>query len=370
MATLVEQIREQMKSRYLSSLGPNAPVPPERVLMQEFSVSRTTLRKAMQGLVDEGFLQRYPGRGTFVVDPSRSGGGRGAIADRPVTIGFIAPRLGESMDVGWIDAVIDRLYRDDASAMIGLSRWDPLRELELLRQMVQRQAAGLLLWPCHVLHESATLQRQVEGLRLGAALPCVTLGRSNLYQDASSVWFDEEHGGYTATRHLIELGHKRIAHVSFQHHTDAADRTRGYRRAMAEAGLDVPSGYEIDIVNVPKTDVSMEMGRNVARLLLALPEPPTAVFAYWSEIAAGILLEAVDRGLRVPDDLALIGVGTSLHEKTRQLLPTSVSMVWYDMNTAGERAADLLLQQINGQTEKQILRLPSELHVGGSSVKS
>ena len=193
-------------------------------------------------------------------------------------------------------------------------------------------------------------------LKLGpstvADRPAILLGQSDLYPRATSIRVDAGEAGRLATQHLIDLGHRRIAHVGSRADLSFQDQTRGYRRAMRDAGLTVPREYEIDIHTVPRHLVSLEMARNAARILLSCARPPTGVFAYWDEIAAGIALEALERGLRVPGDLAVIGVvgdGADLKEQTRRLVPMGISTVWFDQGALVDLGIRTLLARVEGR---------------------
>ena len=186
------------------------------------------------------------------------------------------------------------------------------------------------------------------------------------YRGATSVWIDERHAGRIATRHLLELGHRRIAHVSCNRVPPCRKRTEGFQDAMAEAHVPVSPAYVLDIGTVPRTDVSLDMGRNAAKILLSQGEPPTAVFAYWAEVAAGILLEARDRGLRVPEDLAIIGVA-HFQEHTESCLPVPMTQVWFDFPALARRAVRELLKELNGEPKGREIRVEPELRPAAST---
>lgn len=109
-------------------------------------------------------------------------------------------------------------------------------------------------------------------------------------------------GGHAAARHLLELGHRRIAYLGGSP-TAACNQARvhGFRAAMEAADLPVPDAY------VQSGRFRYEDGVDGGRVLLSLPEPPTAVFVACDETAAGVVEAARRRGLRVPEDLSIVG---------------------------------------------------------------
>jgi DNA-binding LacI/PurR family transcriptional regulator len=118
-----------------------------------------------------------------------------------------------------------------------------------------------------------------------------------------SVSVDLEAGGYLATRHLIDLGHRRIAHVTqpLRNSETGRDRVDGYRRALTEAGLP----FDNDLVIV--TENSLAGGTEALDRILSLNAPPTALFAYNDRLAIGALHGLRRRGIRVPDEFAVVG---------------------------------------------------------------
>ncbi|MCS6844047.1 MAG: LacI family transcriptional regulator [Caldilineales bacterium] len=120
------------------------------------------------------------------------------------------------------------------------------------------------------------------------------------------VVIDDVAGGHLATRHLIELGHRRIGYISDWldepfHFTSSRDRLLGYQRALAEAGLPFRPEYH------RQGDHGREQARQMAHDLLRLAPRPTAIFAHSDTQALGVMQAAADLGLRVPEDLSVVG---------------------------------------------------------------
>jgi DNA-binding LacI/PurR family transcriptional regulator len=155
---------------------------------------------------------------------------------------------------------------------------------------------------------------------------------------------DREAGGYLATRHLIELGHRRIAHLmdNAAYARRPAERTAGYRRALQEAGIDVGPDWLVPGTNtVAGGDASM-------RTLLERGGPrPTAVFAFNDQMAIGALHALRTRGLRVPDDMAIVGFdGIALGAYTTPELTT----VEQPSGEVGKRAVEVLFDLLDGDS--------------------
>lgn len=140
---------------------------------------------------------------------------------------------------------------------------------------------------------------------LRGSVPVVLVDAS--HPQLNRVVIDDVLGGYMATKHLIDLGHERIAYISdilespFEHVGASSLRYRGYRNALAEAGLPfLPEYYRQDQHGVPQA-------RKMTHALLELTNPPTAIFAASDTQAIGVLQAASERGIAVPEQLSVIG---------------------------------------------------------------
>jgi len=199
----------------------------------------------------------------------------------------------------------------------------------------------------------ALLQQRVDGLvllspnlpgrdvaRAAAVVPVVVVGRR--YRDAphaDSVVSDDDVGTELAVRHLAELGHRCIAYIGGGRRAGARERSRGYRRAMAAAGL--PIGPEVD----DDGHTTEEGGYRAAQQLLAGAPRPTAVLAV-NDLAAVGAMDAVEAaGLRVPDDISIVGYDNSTLAGLRHIALTSIDQPRLEM---GRRAAELLLGRVEG----------------------
>ena len=179
---------------------------------------------------------------------------------------------------------------------------------------------------------------------LAEQTPMVVVGRAVRSSNVDVVRTDDTTGGRLAVEHLIALGHQRIAHVHGNRAAGAAERRRGYRDAMRDAGLDA---YE-QLFAGGRTD---DDGRTAADRILA-SDLPTAVFVYNDHCAAGLIDRLRERGLRVPDDLSIVG-----YDNTRLSQSTSLSLttVSHDSHALArstlDRAISLSEEPFNGGTE-------------------
>ena len=179
----------------------------------------------------------------------------------------------------------------------------------------------------------------------------------------SGVWsvaVDHEAGEALAARHCIELGHRRIALID--HHVDEftpvfpTPRQRGFHAAVVSAGLPAPPAYQ------QVTEFQAAAGAAALDTLLALPEPPTAVLVGSDTQAMGVLDAARRRGLRVPEDLSVVGYNDI--ELAQYLNLTTVRV---PMRAMGQEGMALLLAALEEpDAAPRTIRLPTELVVRGT----
>lgn len=196
-----------------------------------------------------------------------------------------------------VRAVQDVASHYHYSVMVANS--DHLHEKEMLfcESLLRRPVDGTVMIPYHLTDED--LQNLIE--RTGMAISAV--GNHIQHPDVDVVYADDTKASYEAVHWLIEQrGHQRIAMLCASHEFPVIKRRYGaFQRAMKDAGLPIPPEYVIE------GDWSPESGGRAIASLLALPEPPTAVFAASDTIAIGALAAAEDMNYRVPEDIAIIG---------------------------------------------------------------
>jgi DNA-binding LacI/PurR family transcriptional regulator len=169
---------------------------------------------------------------------------------------------------------------------------------------------------------------------------------------------DDVAGGRAATQHLIELGHTRIGYISDLidtpfNFTSSRSRLQGYRQALQAAGVPFRANFH------GQGEHSRCEARRLAREMLQLPDRPTAIFAASDTQALGVLEAARDCGLRVPEDLSVIGYDDV--EISEYIGLTTIRQMLYE---SGKRGVELLLEALNDPAmEPQCDVLPTELVV-------
>jgi len=206
----------------------------------------------------------------------------------------------------------------------------------------------------------STLPPEQEVERITAArIPCVLVDA--VHPALPSIAVDDVGGGELATRHLIELGHRRIALIGDtppEFRFDwSRDRTRGYERALRQAGIAVRPEY------VREGTRLLHVARGIAAELLSLAERPTAIFAASDTQALGALEAARGLGIRVPDELSVVGF-----DDIEVASYVGLTTVRQPLAESGRRGAELLLRALAGRpVDLRTELLPLELVVRGTT---
>lgn len=176
---------------------------------------------------------------------------------------------------------------------------------------------------------------------LNSEMPTVVI--DNIETSAIKVTSDNQKGAQLAIEHLVKLGHAKIAHISGNDESYASImREQCYLQEMKKHGLDVPEGY-IQSGGY----FSLEGGREAMQRLLELPDSPTAVFVSGDYMAIGAMQVAREAGLRIPEDISIIGFDDV---EVAKLVSPGLTTVRQDTEEIGKVAAQRLIQRINGES--------------------
>lgn len=232
-------------------------------------------------------------------------------------------------------AGIERIcYQRGYTLVLCNTEGDPDRLSHSLEVLLQKRIDGLLLMCTEARLASADVFER------HPAVPIVVMDWGPLNTKADRIQDNSAHGGYLATRHLIEQGHHKIALITGPlDKLPAQSRQHGYRQALDEAGIAFRSDY------VVVGDFEFTGGITGMQQLLALDEPPTAVFAGNDVSAVGVYQALYRAGLRVPQDISVIGYDDI--ELARYLTPP-LTTIHQPQAALCRQAVDTLLARIQG----------------------
>jgi LacI family transcriptional regulator len=253
---------------------------------------------------------------------------RSLVKRKSEIIALIVPDVSNPFFADITMAVHTAAEKAGYTTMVCNTGWDPVKEQEKLRIMVEQRVDGIILKPTAFLRPGA-----LEALNV----PVVLFWHA-MEDDLSYIEVDHEAGSRLAVRHLVERGYKRIAFVGGQE-TSPSNQIRllAYQQTLQESGLQVES----DLISYG--GFGIESGYNRLAALMRLQNPPDAVFCGNDIIALGALHYARDNGIEVPKQLALIGFDDISYASLPQI---GLSTVSQPRTKLGEQAFDALMREI------------------------
>ncbi len=250
---------------------------------------------------------------------------------RTHSVGIVIPDISNPLFPPMVRGVEHRLFQDGYVALLGDTENDSARQERVFDQMVDRQVDGLVLATATLLDPSL----DVLGSR---GIPIVLINRVVRGHAFSSVSVDNKAGVRMVVEHLRALGHERVAHVAGpQAMSTGSDRCEAFVSAMTESGAPV----EPSLVAFAK-GLTIPEGVRCCTELLALDDPPTAIFAANDMLALGCYAALDAAGLRCPDDVSVVGFNDMPYIDRLNPPLSTVRIPHYEF---GARAADLLLQR-------------------------
>jgi DNA-binding LacI/PurR family transcriptional regulator len=211
------------------------------------------------------------------------------------------------------------------------------RERAMMEALLEYRTDGIILVsPRMAAREITAALRDV---------PAVVVGRTMRDKNIDAVMTDEPQGAHLAVEHLVELGHRRIVHIDGGAGAGAAPRRAGYLRAMREAGLE-------RLASVVHGDFNEEAGAHGAEAILKRRgKLPTAVFAANDLVAVGAIDRFEQEGLRIPEDISIVGYDNIFVAALRHLSITTINQPRHNM---GRDALELLLERVDGRSDRAV----------------
>lgn len=254
-------------------------------------------------------------------------------------LGLVIADISNPYYSSLVQSIEDIAYANKYSMLLCNSSEEPEREQIHLDILFEEQVAGVIISP---VDEFCTSCKSF----LDQGIAVVAIDRRFRNLEIDSVLVDNISGAFDATNHLIQLGHQRIGLIAGPSHlTTGRERKEGYEEALVENNLDIDS-------SLMKTgDFKQKSGYNLTYELLKMKDPPTAIFVSNNLMTLGALNAIHDMGLRIPQDVAIVGFDDLSWAPSLNPPLTAVAQPTYEL---GEVAVKLLLKRILGNREDPI----------------
>ena len=334
---LLDQLRRSIKT---GNVKPGHVIASEHKLARDTGLSRVSIRRAVQELVDEGLAERRAGKGVFVRELS--------------TATRIVEALVPNLEINRCVQIVR------GAKQFGLQRGVLLRvsdahgsvdtDLERLRQLPGKSADGALILSLHrpglaeILHE---FNRQV--------YPFVLVDERIAGISGISILSDNYQGGYTVGQELVRLGHRSVGFIGDLSTHTARDRLDGLRDAVNDAGIAFDRSLVCD-VDTTLVDAAAERkaARQATLLLMDRPKRPTALFYAFDTMAAEGYKALRDLALKIPKDVSVVGFDD---DSICKLVDPALATVSQKPLETGRLAMEMLLKRISGDLRETVCHL-------------
>ena len=255
-------------------------------------------------------------------------------------IGVIVPRINTNFFSSVIRGIEDELNPSGYHIIICQSHNDEKKENDNIESLMSSQVDAIFL------STSSKSSTQFEKI-LKKNIPLIFFDRKKTMDGVSSVTIDDFAGGYMATKHLIDQGCRKIAHLASGSFAIEIfrDRHAGYQQALADHGIDYREDY------VLQTNSKIEDGKVAVAKLFDLDVKPDAIFSSSDFVALGVIQELKARKIKIPEEVAVIGFANEPFTDFQELSMSSIDQFPEEM---GKMTAKVFMEQINSPNQVKI----------------
>ena len=340
--TKYKVVKDTIKTWILQGkVKPGEKIHSENELMKVFQVSRHTVRRAVGDLVHEGWLYREQGSGTYCSHRLKNMKHNGTERN----IGVITTYISEYIFPSIIRGIESYLSGKGYSLIVASTDNDIEKEKQCLENMLSRNIDGLIVEPT----KSASYNPNINYyLNLEQnEIPYLMINQFYQGINPPHIILDDEHGGFVATEHLIQLGHKKMLGLFKNDDLQGVNRMKGFFRAIREYNLPFFS----DMVITYTTENRDEKTIDEVRTLLNSANRPTGIVCYNDEIALNVLHVTRELELNVPGDISIVGYDDSHLTEATEVKLTSVSHPKMEM---GIQAAKWIVSKIEDRNTEEL----------------
>ncbi|MXO78971.1 GntR family transcriptional regulator [Paenibacillus sp. OT2-17] len=358
MAPKYIQVKQEILSWIHSSkLEPQSQLPSEHEMSEQFAVSRQTVRQALGELVQEGWLFRMQGKGTFVATRDSKQ------PEDPKTIGVITTYISDYIFPSIVQGIESKLSRQGYKMLLSSTGNDPEQESQCLEMLLSQPLSGIIIEPTKSGERNPNLNYYltVENRQI----PYLMINARYEEMDAPCLRVDDEKGGFLAAEHLIKLGHRRLAGFFKTDDMQGILRMKGFVAAHRKYGVTLHPNAVTTYRTEEKNEIPLQRASRL--LTMEAGERPTGWVTYNDELAVRLLDIVRSVGLNIPNDLSLVGFDDSFLATATEIKLTTIR---HPKEELGLRAADTMLSMIEEKgyhEEDRQLILPPELIVREST---
>lgn len=350
-------IKSEIKNNIMEGIySIGSKIPSESAFQKTYDVSRHTIRLAFSELVNEGYLLKKQGSGTYVHD-----GYLNEHIKSNKTIGVITTYVSDYIFPSIIRGIEDELSQEQYSLMLSSTHNNVNKEKISLESMLNQHVDGIIIEPTKSSLLNPNLNYYVKIIQ--KKIPLLMLHAKYDELDVPAITMDDFKAGKIATDHLINLGHEKIALITKSDDHQGKKRLKGYVNALNENELSFESEHVISY----ETETMDELPNRVQKVING-PSSPTAFVCYNDQIAVLLIKKLLAMGKKVPDDFSVVSIDNSYLSTTLPSL--QLTSVNHPKEEMGKVAAKWMLEAIENKSfDKSPIVFEPELVIGNSTKK-
>jgi GntR family transcriptional regulator of arabinose operon len=318
---LSERIKAQIES---GEIKVGDKLPSESEMVESYGIGRLTVRNALSRLVNAGYLRKIHGKGTFCIASS--------LAAKKLNIDVILDMAYTYFVPYYIKGTSKVLTEHNCNFIISDSRDDSVRICEILEEILQKGSSGIIVEPSHRCGTVSDRLREAFRRLRAAGIPYIMIDSRYEGIETSYTMLDEQKGGSLAAQYFHELGHTNMAVVYMDQYKDSLLRQQGFTEKCAALGLEkpllIPCGPDLEAHLVKKV-----YGSQIS-----------ALFCYNDEVALESMHYIKKAGIRIPDEISIIGFDDTV---LASAVEPSLTSIAHPKQVLGEMAARALLDLIH-----------------------
>lgn len=357
------------------AIKPGDKLPNEDALSRMLGVSRVTIRQALSRLEDKKVIKRKPGSGTFVTKNFEINNKTSAPNHNTISknIAVLVPRLDLPDWANAVNGLFEAAHSNSLELLIANTEDDPARYSILIERQINNNPFGVVIgfYGC-----KPPINLETISLLKKSNLPIVTLFGTIPYGDWPCVISNGEQHAYLAAKHLCDIGRKKIAFITTNRSialnlTEMHGNLCGFIHALSESGVTYYPELKFVIENWRYDraieDRDVQLSCDIENWLL-MHKNIDAICCTTDHIAARVLHILEKNGVKIPDDIAVTGIGGTLR-KYHNLPPDALTTVDMCINDIGNEVCKLIVAMREGETFGDItIAVPGKLLVGRSTI--
>lgn len=340
MTTKYNMVKQAIKAKILDGIyKPNEKISSESELMKEFGVSRHTVRLAIGDLVSTGWLYRQQGSGTFCADRSMYETTQNSGTQKNIAI--VTTYLSDYIFPSIIRGAETKLSEEGYQVSIFSTNNDHEMERNVLEKILAQQFDGVIVEPTKSAYSNPNIAYYLNLEQL--SIPYIMI---NAYYDELepiSIVMDDEKSGFLQTEHLIKLGHKNIIGCFKTDDTQGVKRMKGFLKAHRQNNVPIVPSHIITYNTEEKLSKPVN---ELEKILDASNSSITGLVCYNDELAMQLLELLRVKGIRVPEDISIVGHDDSMLAEISEVKLTSIG---HPKSEMGELAASLIVELVKSK---------------------